>query len=138
MISRNFNIKQQAALSLTVASLIFVGFTDSSAVRREMQNFRAPPIITVLRLLAHTLSNVKLTSTLLCYPLSLKHTQHLLFGEEKQCECDWRNPGKLVRQSALASAVSTIIWRAGDGCTGERTRVLTDCSGRFNLLFCPK
>lgn len=34
--------------------------------------------------------------------------------------CEWRNPKRSQRERSLASALSTIIWRAGDGNTGEK------------------
>lgn len=40
----------------------------------------------------------------------------MIFGE---CAgCDWRNPKRSQRERSLTSALSTIIWRAGDGNTG--------------------
>ncbi|CAN0505460.1 unnamed protein product, partial [Ectocarpus sp. 8 AP-2014] len=42
--------------------------------------------------------------------------EDMIFGD---CAgCDWRNPKKPQRERSLTSALSTIIWRAGDGNTG--------------------
>ncbi|CAB1097973.1 unnamed protein product [Ectocarpus sp. CCAP 1310/34] len=41
--------------------------------------------------------------------------EDMIFGD---CAgCDWRNPKKSQREHSLTSALSTIIWRAGDGNT---------------------
>lgn len=46
-----------------------------------------------------------------CFP------QDLIFGDS--AGCDWRNPKRCQRERSLTSALSSIIWRAGDGKTGE-------------------
>lgn len=43
--------------------------------------------------------------------------QDLIFGDS--AGCDWRNPKRSQRDRSLTSALSSIIWRAGDGKTGE-------------------
>lgn len=43
--------------------------------------------------------------------------QDMIFGDSEGC--DWRNPKRSQRERSLASALTNIIWRAGDGNTGE-------------------
>ena len=45
----------------------------------------------------------------------------MIFGDNVETVegLDWRNPKKVHRERSLASALGNVIWRAGDGQTGE-------------------